>query len=61
MFCYGETSSKAVAEENMGHSTYVRYSEVMDNEFFGSSQRVLDALEALKKDMIAAYPAGSVK
>lgn len=59
IFCYDDIENKAVSEDAVGRSTYVKYSDVMENEFFGMSRTVLDELESLKKDILKAYPIGS--
>ena len=64
IYCYEDLPGRAVATETakeMKGSTYVDYEVVKDNEFFGTSQKVLDELTALKKDLLAAYPIGSGK
>ena len=38
-----------------GESTYVKYNQVCENEFFATTQKGMDALVGLKKEMIEKY------
>ena len=57
MFCYEEQFN--VIAPTRGISTYVPYSQVMDNEFFAESEEALNAWIKLKKDMISYYHVSS--
>ena len=60
IYCYEDIENKTVAQAgDIGTSTYVKYSLVKDNEFFGMNEKVLRELEDLKKDILAEYPIGS--
>ena len=41
--------------ETGGESTYVKYNQVCENEFFATTQKGMDALVGLKKEMIEKY------
>ena len=53
VFCCEERQNTAIptGEEN----TYVPYQDVMDNEFFGTSERALQLMEELKAQMLQLY------
>lgn len=53
VFCCEERQNTAIptGEEN----TYVPYRDVMDNEFFGTSERALQLMEELKAQMLQLY------
>lgn len=39
-----------------GDTTYVSYQDVMDNEFFVTSNEALQIIERLKSRMLSLYP-----
>ena len=41
--------------ETGGESTYVKYNQVCENEFFATTQKGMDALVGLKNEMIEKY------
>ena len=55
----GEKISYQEHENNIcetgGESTYVKYNQVCENEFFATTQKGMDALVGLKKEMIEKY------
>lgn len=54
IFCY-ENQSNVIAPTE-GDTTYVPYTKVRNNEFFGETEGALDAWEKLKSEMLSAYP-----
>lgn len=54
VFCYEEIENIAVETE--GNTTYVPYSLVKENEFFGETDDVIEQWEELKRKMVQAYP-----
>lgn len=56
MFAYREHENRIAADMVTG-STYVRYEEVRENEFFAVTQPAMDALMELKRKMMERYPA----
>lgn len=54
VFSYREHDNK-ISEETYPYTTYVRYNEVQDNEFFAETQAAMDALMGLKKEMMGRY------
>ena len=55
VFCYDHKDNVPVQPAG-DHGTYVPYSEVRDNEFFGTTQEVVEAWEQLKAEMLQRYP-----
>ena len=53
IFSYREHENN-VCETGSG-STYVKYNQVRENEFFAATQRGMDALVGLKKEMVEKY------
>lgn len=53
VFCCEERQNAAIPT---GEITYVPYRDVMDNEFFGASERALQLMEELKARMLSLYP-----
>ena len=41
--------------ETGGESTYVKYNQVCENEFFATTQKGMDSLVGLKNEMIEKY------
>jgi hypothetical protein len=54
VFCYEEHQNVIIPTS--GDSTYVPYKEVMDNEFFVTSEETLQVMNALKNQMLSLYP-----
>ncbi len=52
-FCYDEIVN--VASDTIGDSTYVKYNDVRENEFFATSQTGLNELVSLKHYLIEKY------
>lgn len=57
VFCYEEHQN--VIMPISGDTTYVNYADVMDNEFFVTSEDTLQIIETLKRQMLSLYPRGS--
>ena len=53
IFSYQEHENKIC--ETGGESTYVKYNQVCENEFFATTQKGMDALVGLKNEMIGKY------
>ena len=54
VFCYEEHQN--VIMPISGDTTYVSYQDVMDNEFFVTSNEALQIIERLKNRMLSLYP-----
>jgi hypothetical protein len=54
IFCY-EDGERVVIEPE-GDNTYVPYSQVKENEFFGLSEAAFDSWAKLKQEMLEKYP-----
>lgn len=54
VFCYEEHQN--VIMPISGDTTYVSYKDVMDNEFFVTSEEALQIVETLKSQMLSLYP-----
>lgn len=54
VFCYEEHQN--VIMPISGDTTYVSYTDVMDNEFFVTSEEALQNIEMLKSRMLSLYP-----
>lgn len=55
IFCYDHKDNVAVEPESKQH-TGVPYSQVKNNEFFGTTQETIDLWEELKAEMLQRYP-----
>ena len=53
IFSYQEHENKIF--ETGSESTYVKYNQVRENEFFAATQKGMDALVRLKNEMIEKY------
>ena len=58
VFCYEEIDNVCVVPKGGATGTYVPYAEVRDNEFFGTTETMLEAWADLKAEMLLRYPAG---
>lgn len=56
VFCYEERQNVVIPVT--GDVTYVPYKDVRENEFFVTSEKVLEMMEELKSRMLALYPRG---
>lgn len=56
VFCYEERRN--VIMPTSGDTTGVSYTDVMDNEFFATSEETLQMMETLKSQMVSLYPRG---
>ena len=54
VFCYDDRQNKIMPIS--GDTTYVSYKDVMDNEFFVTSEKTLQIMETLKSQMLSLYP-----
>ena len=54
VFCYEEHQNVIIPIS--GDTTYVSYKDVMDNEFFVTSEETLQIIETLKSQMLSLYP-----
>ena len=54
VFCYDNHQN--VIMPISGNTTYVSYKDVMDNEFFVTSEETLKIMERLKSQMLSLYP-----
>lgn len=55
VFCYEDIENVIIPPNN--ESTYVPYNKVKDNEFFATSEVVLDIWQKMKSNFLVAYPA----
>lgn len=58
VFCYEEHQN--VIMPVSGDTTYVFYKDVMDNEFFVTSEKALQRMNTLKNQMLSLYPRDEV-
>lgn len=58
VFCYEERQNVIVPTSD--DTTYVAYADVMDNEFFVTSEETLQLVETLKSRMLSLYPGDMV-
>lgn len=56
VFCYEECQNVIVPV--IGDTTFVPYKDVKNNEFFVTSEKVLEMMEELKSKMLSLYPRG---
>lgn len=54
VFCYEDHQNVIIPIT--GDTTYVSYADVMDNEFFVTSEETLQIIETLKRQMLSLYP-----
>lgn len=54
VFCYDDRQNEIMPIS--GDTTYVSYKDVMDNEFFITSEETLQIMETLKSQMLSLYP-----
>lgn len=54
VFCYDDCQNEIMPIS--GDTTYVSYKDVMDNEFFITSEETLQIMETLKSQMLSLYP-----
>ncbi len=54
VFCYEEHQNVVIPIS--GGDTYIPYKDVMDNEFFVTSEEALQIMERLKSQMLSLYP-----
>ena len=56
VFCYEERQNAIIPV--LGDTTFVPYKDVKNNEFFVTSEKVLEMMEELKSKMLSLYPRG---